>query len=645
MSVKSGPIGVVLLLGLITGCTPSVRDLRQMRRDTHSPSRAQGAQETILKRLGAVQSRISVPQVRLEPVWRIEAMRTLSALDSRYEMATSRPDLHRALEDFLRSEYAEPRPTSHRADVQAWSVHALSRMDSPPPAGFFLSVLAENHPPRDPQYRICLGALDALSEHVELLRQDPVARRLVLHKVSSVLADFQAGKISQDRKDSLEKAAIFFVRKLADYPAVVDLLSDPTPPAWSNESARLVVLEWNFQRLSAAEGPELQGAVFKRNVELLLSPAGGEPGPVRRRSRLILSRFAVLPLFEQLAQRVSSPEKSLEQEDVTQLANLLTRADARAADLSLAQRGRYRSVRDGAIVSVLERLDQLELSTREILYARLLQADPALLAEGLHKGHRSALTGEKGRAMQHVRYLLRLARPDAEPLLQGRQERITQMAAEMIRHRALEVRQQVAAGIADRAPQVLAETSTRALEAIESDSHASARFLVETYLACIKQLQAQPGGLGAPAVTNRLGARPLEALGWALRRDERDLQSLVSGMLLPLDRSLLVELVAGEILRRRQARREVDTFRVSALGDAMESGLGGLDQASAKVGTSALLAAVGQKDAPVSLLAGRYMIEMGLIDQLEPYLSDQRALSEMVALARRRAKSGRGPKP
>jgi hypothetical protein len=287
----------------------------------------------------------------------------------------------------------------------------------------------------------------------------------------------------------------------------------------------------------------------------------------------------------------------------------------------------------------------MELSTREILYARLLQTDPTGLAEGLSKGHRLALTGEKDQAMQHVRYLLRLREPAGGPLGPARRQRMTQLVAEMIGYPDLAVRQQVAAGIADQAPLVLAEASAGALKEIESDDHASARFLLETYLACIKQLQAQPGGLGAAAAANRLGAKPLEALGWALRRDEQDMQSLVSGMLLPRYRSLLVELTGREILRRRRAGRRVETFRVGALGDAMESDVGSLDEASARTGFSALLGAVEQKDPPVSLLAGRYLIEMGRIDRLDPYLSDQQALAEMVALARRRSKNTEGAKP
>jgi hypothetical protein len=117
---------------------------------------------------------------------------------------------------------------------------------------------------------------------------------------------------------------------------------------------------------------------------------------------------------------------------------------------------------------------------------------------------------------------------------------------------------------------------------------------------------------------------------------------MVAAMLTPRDRALLVELAAAEIQRRLRAGRLVDTHLTAILGDAMQRGLEGVAPVR-EAGWSALARTLGQKDEAVSLLAGRYLVEMGQIDRIGDRANGQRALQRMLELARDRARRGDTP--
>jgi hypothetical protein len=405
-------------------------------------------------------------------------------------------------------------------------------------------------------------------------------------------------------------------------------------------------LEWNFQHLAARQRSRSAGELFDRNIDLLLAFSAHRSAGVRRRSRLILSRFAVLELFDSLAEAIvrdsDSPEAQVKGEDVMHLANLLKQANARAAQLSAAGQREHSAGRDRAIRAAFARIAAISPQHRETFYARLLAEHPSLLAEGLLKVQTWAQAARAGQALQHLRYLLHLRRRPRPGVERSTQIELTRAAAGMMVSPHLSVRQQVAAGLDQDAPLILAGGAARALETIDDDAPAAARFLVKTMLTCLEGLESAPGGLAAPPVRDVVGPDPLRSLAPALRRKEHDIQAMVAAMLTPRDRALLVELAAAEIQRRLRAGRLVDTHLTAILGDAMQRGLEGVAPVR-EAGWSALARTLGQQDEAVSLLAGRYLVEMGQIDRIGDRANGQRALQRMLELARDRARRGDTP--
>ncbi len=585
------------------GCTPDVAKLIEMRGEIRA-DQAVETQAELLGHLGAGPEPKEEPaKITRQGVWRVEAMRTLAWLDRTFDLPNRSPQLHEQTVRFLLDEYHQPKSISARQAVRAWAVWALGRMGQDPPVEVLLTICEENDLAADPDYRVCLAALDALVPQVEALQADPPAKRRMLLKLASMTADCRSGRVQGVKAKPLESRIEFFRRKLMGYPAVVDLLTQTDRRLEDRPLAE--ILDWNYKRCKLGEHrwPGTAG-LWTTNVDVLVNLAWHGQPEIRRRSRILLADFAPAALGAALADRFAGSAAPLD-EDFVQVVNLLEPLDADPpADWPQRRRA--------LLGDLFDRIAPAPLAIREVVYARLLAVDPDALTGGLLGRNARAVNEPEPLALQHLRYLghardKRGARPLSEAI-----------AAFVDRPSAV-IRAQAAGMLLPDQALLLAGRASRHVDDLPDQPPQAAEALLDAYLAALDAAEEQfDQGLADPALRSRIAGHPLQLLAATLRRDEFDMRTKAVEFCARRDAGLAIDLLAADLRRRLARNRPVAPRDVVLLGDLLQPRLDALTAAGQDRAVAALAEAIHADQPERSLLAVRYLLETGRADAIDP---------------------------
>ncbi|MFP4356573.1 MAG: hypothetical protein ACLFUJ_15780 [Phycisphaerae bacterium] len=603
---------------LSVACTPSVSKLVEMRQDVGADEVAE-TQAELLKHLGAGTEADFEPSSSTRmPVWRVEAFRTLTALDIGYDLARTAPELHERTINLLLTEYRRPDVLDGSQDVRAWAVWSLGRLSQPPGPEVFIEILEAEDIQSDPDYRISIAALDALVPPVEAGAIDGKGKRRLLLEGVEMQAASRAGRLDATTAQRLDELLLFFRRKLVDYPAVVDLLSqqDRRPdPAGLGE-----ILDWNYQRCKAGQHAQPgSGENWDRNVRALLELAWQGDEQVRRRSRIILAEFAPQPWLTAMTERFGS-NGPLGQEDFIHAANLFGAAGQDTGGPRARQR---------LIENVFARFSQARLETREVVLARLLVRDAGALADQLLQRNDRAIGQSEPLAMQHLRYLGQLADPDAAT------DAVAEAIGQFLQVNSPAIRYQVAGLLLPARPRLLAGRAAAAMRKIQTDSASAAAALVDAFHAALRQAEKSlPTGLNDPQLQAAIG--PIhQTIAPAVGRDEFELRARIATFWSSRDADMVAAVVADDLTARLSSAKAVKPRDVVLLGDLVQPRPEALTAATRERVVEALAASIDPEHDERSILAGRYLIETGHIGRLRQVESMPPSTRVLLQLAGR----------
>lgn len=617
---------VALALLSAAGCTPDVAKLIEMRGEIGA-DQAVETQTELLGHLGAGPEPKEDPdKITRRGVWRVEAMRTLAWLDRTFELPTRSPQLHEHTVKFLLDEYHQPGSASARQAVRAWAVWALGRLGQDQPVGVLLDICEENDLADDPDYRICLAALDALVPRVEALQADPAAKRRMLLKLAAMTADCRSGRLDGAEAKQLATRLEFFRRKLMGYPAVVDLLTQTDRRLEHQPLAE--ILDWNYKRCKLDEhrAPETSG-LWQTNVEALVGLAWHEQPEIRRRSRILLAEFAPAALVGALADRFAGPTPPLD-EDFVQAVNLLEPLDADPPDA-------WPRRRSALLGDLFDRIDPAPPAIREVVYARLLAVDPDALAGGLLGRNARAVGEDQALALQHLRYLSHVRdKLGARPL--------SEAIAVFVDRPSAPIRAQAAGMLLPDQALLLASRASRHVDDLPDQAPPAAEALLDAYLAALDVAEEQfDRGLADPALRSQIASHPLQLLDAALQRDEFDMRTKAVEFCARRDAALAVDLLAGDLRRRLRRDRPVKPRDVVLLGDLLQPRLDALAAATRDRAVTALADTIHPDQAERSLLAVRYLLEIGRAEVIDPRRKLPPAARMLIEMHTRAGAGGR----
>jgi hypothetical protein len=607
----------LLILGSIivlanTACTPSTRKVISWRRKTPN-DKVVKRQEKLLECVGARGEPKEPSKKTLNPVWRAETMRTMTHLDRQGTLAGQQPRLHSQLEQFLRREYASPRASSDEHDVRAWAVYCLGHIDQPKLVSFFVEVLAENKHATDPGYMVCLAALHSLHPHIDDLKHDAGLRKRMLLKLATMKADLrQVG--GGDQAKSVRQAVTWFERELQGYGIVVELLP-PAGTQGTNVAPLLEILDWNYQRLAIGDHLQPDGRAvpeFDINCTKLLSLAWHRDAEVRRRSRIILERFAPQKLFENLAQRLIEADNPLT-EDFEHFANLLATTDTLwAAGSEETTVTEYSDIRQRAIASVFRQISSIPLDSRSLIYSRLLECEPEGLAKGLLAINSAVLEEPEANVLQQLR-TLGLVRNEGRAVAEtGMDIKLAKALAAFMRRPSLLVRQQVVAHLLDTHPIILSAGCIAPLETIGSEPTTTADYLVDTYLSCLELIEQQnQSDDSAGRTIQDVAEADCGVLRSPYGRPEFAIKAKIAHFLRPRRGDLLLEFACDDLAGKVVSGGTADIREVALLGDIVECDRAKLEADTCSTCVNVLRQALCAGDEEQALLCARYLLHLG----------------------------------
>jgi len=402
----------------------------------------------------------------------------------------------------------------------------------------------------------------------------------------------------------------YFEATLKRYADVVSMLPDPDR-AKIDRDTLMEILGWNYQKLASrrssgklTEDREL----FDRNVGKLLALAWDHRAGIRTRCRITLAEFAPLRLFRALAERIRREPETLA-EDYEQLANVLPAADKAARNTAaLAESTAQVARRKRAFAGLFERIPQIPVDSREIIYARLAAHDPDMLARHLIAANPKVLSEDARRMLQHIRYLGHLRGKAAKSA-----EALEEAIAAFFPNPSPAVRRQVAAHLLEDRPVLLAAGHVTPLRASLSETPAGAAGLVDSYLACLERIESRrkDGTLDAAEIARRFEAHPYAAMEGPMARDELPVKGKITQFLASRDPNRLVSMLCRDITRRVAAKKTVYPPQYAMLGDTVQSGRKGLEAPVFATGVAVLRQGLSSASEDQSLLCVRYLLELG----------------------------------
>lgn len=576
--------GFCLLLAL-AGCTPSAQQLVKDRAEIDDPEAAVEAQVALLElfqrpRLPGAEP----PPQTLEPVWRVEAVRTLVALDRRFDFAAARPDLHAAVRRALREECASP-PGPDPATVRAWSVHGLGQLSGTPELEPFVAALEATGLPEDPRYLLAQAALGALAPRLDALAADAALRGRALQRLAELSAALRAGQVEPRQARRLEPLLEYARAHLAGEAAVVALLPEDASAAIAPAAVR-ELLRWDYEQLARAGDPPASAAPSAENLRRLRGLAWHDDAGVRQWARSILWTFAPGELLAALAERFEAGRPI--DEDFVHVANLLTAPGPLPA-----------AVRQRALDAALEQGPLASPEAREVLYARVAESEPALLAGALARRTGLVIDQPAPAVRQHVRYLVHLlGHPQVHAQGPGARDALAAALAEAYAAPDPVVRGQVTEALLPDDPGLLARAAGAAVIGTPPEDAAAIRGPLADYLAALERIEALPRGAAALA-------DPPGPLVHALGSPNPTVKSAAGRCLAARDPSLLIAALAPV----RPGPVEARLAEVVLLAEALASPAG-LDPTARGRGLAALADRLSTEE-EVGLLAARYLVALG----------------------------------
>ena len=607
------PLAAVLAVLGAVGCCPSITAVVQMRDELCVPVEAKTPEKAAkikLKREERARRNYGeliehFQQLHGEACWRAEAMTTMFEIDQRLGHEQSSPAYHRGLMELLKDECDNPKLKPRRGDsesrnaLRAWSVHTLGAFPEKDLSVFLVEVLAAEVGSGRINWSVEFAAFNALVRRTAHVGANVNLRNKLLSLLVtfSLQIDRSAGVASQGDVQRMRNYVRYFESSLKTYDAVVDLLpmaGDRVP-----DDEVLAHLASSYQNLAVGRHREPgQEGLFRRNVAKLLSLGWHATDAVRVRARIILAEFAPLDLFSHAESKLGL-NAALLAEDCELLANLLPAADNAGKDDE-----RYSSRRQEAFRSVFARIGSLAVGSREVIYARLLVQDSALLSRHLVEINERVLAESEPHILQQIRYLRQLRRkqPESDAVLAG-------AVASFVRKRSLAVRKQVDAELLPKDAQVLAAATVPVLQAILGEDAEQARFVVASYTACLETIEKTGGSAdaGAKPFTN---AQLHGFLAHALDRSEADVKQRVIAFLTPRDPNRLAEMLCEQAQREARNGGSVGQTGYAMLGDFAQRPNGNLKEETQAMVKAALLTGLRSSDEEQVLLCCRYLLEL-----------------------------------
>jgi hypothetical protein len=567
----------------IVGCAPSTAQIVNMRKETWAWKAKENCQ-TLLK---CLQDESVPPHNAAAAAWRIEALRTLHHIDRLFGYVAVEPQLHGEMLDATGNEYHRPGSAGERDKLRAWAICLLGRTTQRPPPSYFVEVILENSPSKDPDHVVFLAALGALSLQMDALAADPILRRKMLYRLAQASSDIERGRIGTRRMKDVSGAVNGFEQRLKSYASIVDLLR--ANASGRDVAAMLEILKWNYQQLKigAHRSPAGRGdELFAQNTDVLLLLAWHGDAFVRSRSRLILAEFAPGALFDAVTQRVSG-QTAMAPEDYRQLAAMMVKLTG--AD--------YRPRRSKAIAALFTAQPNIPLCQREVVYGKLLSHFPGDLRDGLLAASGSVLKESERSALQHLRYLEHL-RGD-----KGVDGKIDAAVAMFMRHHALAVRTQVVASLSGRNPVLLARCCVPAIKAMSRVSAGSAKYLVDAYMSTLAVLESADRLKG---LKQAMGSQdPYELLSHGVSRLEYGVTAGIAAFLCRRDCDLLVGMLS------RNCSRTADLRLWCLLGDIVQKYNKKLTKQSLASASTVFAGGLSSRDPERAILCARYLLELG----------------------------------
>lgn len=533
--------------------------------------------------------------------WRAEVMTSMLAIDQWLDCRETDRPAHARLTSLLKAEYQAPRLKDGEDSeafyrLRAWGVHTLGKLDDPDLDEFFVSVVAADVDAGQIDWATEFAAFDALSRRTAGISANAALRNRLLALLLrlNIMLDKTKGRVQPAARDQMQHYVLFFERELKNYDAIVDLLPDRAGQTVSDEEV-MVYLGWNYQYLAlGTHRAEAARELFARNTATLLSLAWHENAAIRTRARIILAEFAPAALFVQAAQSLAA--SPILAEDCELLANIVP-----ASDAASQQDERYRQAR--AFDAVFALLGKTPQGTREIVYARLLAHDPALLCTHLLSVNAQVLGEGASRMLQHIRYLRHLRKL---PLDAAVVAKIPPAMAVFVRARVPAVWEQVIAELFDSEPRLLADALAPQLDAIQQENADQARYLAGAFVAVLETMEKR--AITPPPPPD--GKHPFDHLAPALERPELDVARTVIDFLTPRDPNRPVAVISRQIERQAAGQNKPAAVRYAMLGDLVQTLRPKLDPAVAEAGIRALATGVRSSDEDVVLLCCRYLAEL-----------------------------------
>ncbi|HUW33774.1 MAG TPA: hypothetical protein VM223_19360 [Planctomycetota bacterium] len=600
---------------LVTACCPSTRAVQKMRgslvlvKEEDATLTAEAAENAKAKREDRARKNLlklvkHFGKPKGDPCWRAETITTMLALEGQLQVAEREPDLHTTIKSLLLSEARLPKLKQHPPDdriaagnqLRAWSIYSLGSLADRDLDAFFVAMLADDVDSGHANCELDCAAFNSLSRRMATI----AANRDLRNKLLAVLPrlqiqlDSNADHLSQSDVDQLRHYIRFYENSLKTYEAVVDLL----PAAGSSsisEKELVVYLRWDYQNLASGKHRSAnKQEVFNRNVSKLLSLAWHSSKDVRKLSRIILSEFAPLPLFEELSKHIGAGGPLLN-EDGELLANLLPIADEAGK-----QDEGYLVMREQAFDLLSEKRAAVRVESREVVFARLLAHDPQLLADHLLAANARALDEQETQILQHLRFLDRLRRLK---LSEGTSDRLTAAIAAFARTRIASVRQQVVSGLLPDQPRFLSAGIAAALPEMLTEAVDHAQFLAAAYVAALEALeQSSQGGISAADADQFF---PL--FSHILDRPEFDIKEKAISFLMPRDPNRLIMILSEQV--RREAGI-VGQEGYTLLGDLTEELSKLLSQETLSAAADAIAQGLVSGDEEQVLLCCRYLLQL-----------------------------------
>ncbi len=573
-----------LLALLLAGCAPTLSSLTKMRLIQGEAS-ARKQQQRLLK---------AFSEERKPPLWRVEAMTTMTLLDRKFRFHQTEPDLRKQLVQELYGEYSDPNVPvdsfpSETEKVKAWSIYSLSRLDEPAPAilAFLLELFERQDRKSDPNLAITAAAGNGLLRPPGSVWKDADMRRRLLSRAAQLKGNMFARTRNQYVRDVWNMIRVIQSQHLS-FTDVVQLLAAERK---SRDNARLLeILQWDHEALTAGGDATVPEAIRKDNVQHLLFFSSDKDYAVRQRSRSVLMLHAPRTFLLDLEKRLTATAvpDDFDYDHGIQLISILDGKKQNDKDYSLA--------RAKILARFSKDLKRHPEALRERSYGRLLQVDRAFLAQHLLAWN-DLIRGENLKLnLQQLRYLWLVQEGEAgKPFQPAARKAI----AAWISKKSKTVRQVVIAYLLDSDPLLLAADLAPLLTNAKGESAPMIPYLVDTYLTALAKGKAE--------ITRDVRA----ALKGALATQHVGVQSKVAHLLSTRDPDLFVALQAAALRRGSAAKRSDRLLQFALLGDRAWAARNKLKPDTRKSVYVALMHGFDPKDEELSLLCMRHLRQLG----------------------------------